>query len=75
MLLKLDARHHALGGLLVLESALVLPIALVPLLILQCEGGKMILPKCAGCLGHLGLDLYTKGGCTRIPSLRQLAMA
>ena len=27
-----------------------------------------------GCLGHLDLDLYTKGGCPRIPSFRQLAM-
>ena len=36
ILLQFDATHHALGGLLVLEATLILPIALVPLLILQC---------------------------------------
>ena len=28
----------------------------------------------AGCLGHSGPDLYTKGGCTRIASFRQLPL-
>ena len=43
MLLKFDARQHAVGVLLVLESALVLPIALVPFLILQWEGANIVL--------------------------------
>ena len=55
ILLKFNARHHALGVLLVLESILVLPIALMPFLILQWEGAEVL--SC-GHLAYWCRDLY-----------------
>ena len=57
ILVKLDVSQHA--SVFVLAS-LVLLIAQMPLLM----GANIHCFFSAGCLGHLGTDLYTKGGCT-----------
>ena len=59
MSFEFDARNHTVVVLLVLRATLVLPLARVPLLLLQ-QGAKIVLPNCACHLAQMGPDLYSK---------------
>ena len=67
---KFDVSHYAVMVLLVLEAIVV--ITRVPLLKLQRQGSKIVLPSCALYLADLGQYLYSKGSCLRISALEQL---
>ena len=72
MFLEFEANHHAVVYLLGLGTILVLPLARVPLLRLQKQADITVFPSRACNLGHLGKDLYSKGGCARITILGPL---
>ena len=71
MSFQFDGRNHTVVVLLVLRATLVLPLARVPLSLLQ-QGAKVVLPNCASHLVQVGPDLYRKCGCARITTLGQL---
>ena len=53
-------------------ATLVLPMALTPLLKLEWQGPKIVLPGCAIHGTRVSPDLCSKGGCASIASLGQL---
>ena len=59
--IQFDARNHTLVVLPGLGTILVLPLARVPLLRLEKQGTKIVLPNCAGHMMQMSPDFYSKG--------------
>ena len=70
---EFDISHHTTIVLLVLGATIVvLLIAQVPLLQVSWQSSKIVLPSCSLRFADLSQYLYSKGGCTRISTWREL---